>query len=123
MSTNEPGKEIIERLKGEHSDRSLLHIEIDHEGTTYHFLMTGPNAPEYKKFVGEILGAKDKEKEADQNEAVRDATKRGALAQIRWPDRGAVETLFNRFPGMHTHFRTELHNAAAMSAEVRRKKL
>ena len=119
----EPSKEIIERLKSEHTDRSLMQIEIDHEGETYYFLMTGPNEIEYKKFMTEVMDGKEKPKESEQMDAIRDATKRAALAQIRWPDRDQVKELFNRFPGMSSRFREKLHEAAATSAEVRSKKL
>lgn len=120
---HEPSKEAIEKLKSEHTDRSLLHVEIDHEEVTYHFLMTGPNDVEYKKFMTELLDAKDKAKESEQMDGVRDATKRAAMAQIRWPDRDAVKELFNRFPAMSSRFREKLHEAAGASSEVRSKKL
>lgn len=119
----EPGRETIEKLKSEHPDRSLLHIEVDHEGDTYHFLMTGPNEVEYRKFCTDIFDAKAKEKESDQMDGIRDASKRAALAQIRWPDRPDVEPMFKRFPAMPQRFRDEIHKAAGASAEVRAKKL
>lgn len=119
----DPTKELIDSLKATHSDRSLLLIEIDHEGETYKFLMTGPSDVEYRKFVGEVLDAKNKDKESEQLEAVRTACSRAALAQIRWPERSEVEALFKRFPAFPHRFREELHNAAGSSAEVRSKKL
>lgn len=119
----EPSKETIEKLKEEHLDRSLLHIEIDHEGDTYHFLMTGPSETEYKKFTTEVLEAKDKPKESEQMEGVRDASKRAALAQIRWPSRDDAAEFFKRFPATSMQFREQLHKAAGASAEVRAKKL
>jgi hypothetical protein len=123
MNTTEPSKAIIDKVKEEHPDRSVLHVEIDHEGETYHFLMTGPNEPEYKKFIGEILEAKDKPKESEQSEGIRTACVRAALAMVRWPDRTATDSLFKRFPAMPHHFREQLHKAASVGAEVRSKKL
>lgn len=120
---NEPNKDTIDRLKAEHDERSLLHVEIDHEEETYHFLMTGPNDVEYKKFMTELLDAKDKSKESEQMDGIRSVVHRAALAQIRWPDRDTVTALFKRFPGMSSRFRDELHKAAGTSAEVRSKKL
>jgi hypothetical protein len=120
---NDPSKELIDSLKSNHADRSLLLVEIDHEGETYKFLMTGPSDVEYRKFVGEVLDAKNKDKESEQLEAVRMACSRAALAQIRWPERSEVEVLFKRFPAFPHKFREKLHDAAGSSAEVRSKKL
>ena len=119
----EPSKEVIERLKAQFSDRSLHLVEIVDEGESMHFVMTGPNKHEYKKFVDEVLGAKEKKTDAEMVDAVRSATERAALAQIRWPERAEVQDLFDRRPALVDSFRDEIHKAAGANAEVRSKKL
>jgi len=117
----EPAKDTIEKVKVEHAERSVYHVEIDQDGDTYHFLMTGPSEPEYKKFRSEILAAKGSETE--QTDLIDEAIKKAALAQIRWPARDAVVALFKHFPAIHHSFRNEIHKAAGTTAEVRAKKL
>lgn len=120
---NEPGKEVIERLKSQHADRSLHLVTIVEDGDEIHFVMTGPTKLEYKKFTDEILGAKDKKNDAEMVDAVRTAVERAALAQIRWPDRSEVQAVFDRKPALVDSLRDEIHKAAGANAEVRSKKL
>lgn len=119
----EPNKETIERVKSQHSDRSI-HLTTATDGDdVYHFIMTGPNRAEYKKFYDELLGAKEKKTDAEMVEAVHIAVERAALAQIRWPERAEVQGLFDRKPGLVENFRDELHRLAGANAEVHSKKL
>lgn len=119
----EPNKEQIERLKAQHSDRSLHLVTVTDDGEEYHFVMTGPSKLEYKKFMDELLSAKDKKNDAEMVETVHKAVECAALAQIRWPERLEVQALFDRKPALADSFRDEIHKAAGANAEARSKKL
>lgn len=120
---DEPSAEVIKKLKEQFSDRSLQQVEFGEGDEAFCFVMTGPNAVEYKKFVDETVDASDAKSEKDKIEKVRAAAEKAAMAQIRWPDRDQVKQLFDRYPAMITKFVDVLQTAAGDSFEVRTKKL
>jgi DNA-binding NarL/FixJ family response regulator len=121
---DEPSAEVIARLKEKHPDRALHLVTMTHCEQTHHFVMSGANHYEYKKFQDEVLEAGDKAKNsADKLEKLTLAIKTAALAQIRWPDRTEVDRVFMENPGLIPLFSDKINEHAGSSAEVRSKKL
>lgn len=120
---NEPSQNEIDKLKSQFSDRALAQVEATSDGDSYAFIVTGPNKPEYDKFLHDIQAASALKSDEDKSRALRLAVEKAALAQIRWPDRAEVVALFEKYPAMSLSFAEELHKLAGASFEVRSKKL
>lgn len=112
-----PSQGDIDQVKSTHPLRSVHLVEVEDNGETHHFLVTGPVTEELNKFLKEIEEAKN-----DQ-EKLRKAGENASLAQIRWPDRAEVKQLFSLKPLLSTHIAAKLTDFAGSSAEVRSKKL
>ncbi len=120
---SEPSKEVIDRIKAQFPDRALNLVELHDGDESYHFVMTGPNKDEYKKYVSEMVAAREVKNDAEKNEKLTEAVERAALAMIRWPARDEVKALFESKPAMSSSFANHLHNMAGQNFEVRSKKL
>ncbi len=125
---SEPSKEVIDKIKAQFPDRALRLVELvdaesGSDGESIFFVMTGPNRDEYKKFVDEMLSAKDAKGDSERNERLTAAVEKAALAMIRWPDRAEVVELFRNRPALSSAFPKELHASAGANFEVRSKKL
>lgn len=123
MNYNEPSKDVIDRVKASHPDRSLRLVEAIDGEDTYFFIMTGAAREEYKKFTDEMLSGKDAKDDKQQIENIRGAIERAALAQIRHPDREECKRIFNFKPAMIQNFAEEIQRAAGANVEVRSKNL
>lgn len=119
----EPSKEEIDRLKAKFPDRSLRLVEMSDDDEVFHFVMTGPNREEYRKFTDDMMTAKDAKTEKDRIEQLGAAVERTALAMIRWPEREEVKQIFDNRPALSAEFSEQIHKAAGSSFEVRTKKL
>jgi hypothetical protein len=128
MNYNEPSAEVIARVKRDFADRSIHLVEAvdgdeNKDGDIYFFVMTGPLRDEYKKYIDEVLSAREGKDEKAVGEGVRAAIERLALGQIRHPDRDEVKRIFNIKPALIQNFAVPLQNAAGDAIEVRSKKL
>lgn len=112
-----PSAEKIAAIKSQFPGRVIRLVELEDNGETYRFILTGPNAVEYKKYMAEMIA-----NQADITKA-KEALERAALAQIRWPDRDAVKDLFDAHPAFPDQFGQQIHEAAGAGAEVRSKNL
>jgi len=120
---NEPTPEKIAELKLQFPDRELHKVEVvDGDDNLRAVIMTSPTREEYQKFVGDISKA-DAAKPADKIQSIRFAMEQSALAQIRWPDREEVKTLFAARPAIVEKFTEKLHEFAGGALELRSKKL
>lgn len=118
--------DVIKHLKEKHPDRSLHQVEKydpDDTSTSYLFVMTGPTRDELDKFEQDILATKKVTDEHERKGAVRTAAEKGALAQIRWPERDEVKRIFNLHPEMIYSFAADLRRFAGDTFETRTKKL
>jgi hypothetical protein len=122
----EPSAEVIKRLKDQHADRQLHLVEIkdpnDEEG--HHFVMTGANSDEYKKFTDDVFEAREKAKnDQERSEKLTFAAKNAVFRQTVWPPRDEVKELLHQHPGFVMSLAEKIHEHAGSSAEVRSKKL
>lgn len=123
MAADMPSQDAIDRIKAQSQDRALRLVEFTNEDAELAFVMTGPSRVEYQKYQEEVAAAIDKKGEKEKADAVRSATERAALAQIRWPERSEAQARFERFPAMVLKFVDVLHDMAGDSLEVRSKKI
>lgn len=120
---SQPSEQEIQRIKAQLPERALRLVEFSNEDGELAFVMSGPSKPEYQKFQDEVAAALDKKSEKEKSEAVRAATERAALAQIRWPDRATAQAEIEKRPAMVLKFADLLQDMAGDSFEVRSKKL
>ncbi len=126
---NEPTQDVIDRLKAQHSTRSLHRVELatkagsDTELDSVVLVMTGPSLAEYEKFLEDIERSRMVKEGIERERALRVAVQNNALAQIRWPERAEALALFDQYPALALGLANQLHNTAGASFEVRSKKL
>ncbi len=118
----EPGKEVVERISAEFSARVVKQITVDSAGDVLHFVVTGPNKAEYKKFSDEILKAGESKADSDRIEKMGAATDKFCLAMIRWPDRAMVVEIFDNRPALSGSLAEYIQKLAGTGSEVREKK-
>lgn len=118
-----PNEETIKRLKAANPDRAFRLVEMSNEDGDIAFVMTGPTRPEYTKYQEEISAGLEKKTEKEKADALRAATERAALAQIRWPERAVAAAEFDKHPAMILKFADLIHDMAGDSLEVRSKKI
>lgn len=113
----EPDEMAIAQVKAKYPDRALELVSLTANGDEYHFVMTGPSGPEWKKFLEETSAA------SGNAAAGSLAIERAALAQIRWPERDEVRRIFDSKPALVGNLAEVLTRMAGVEAEVRAKKL
>ncbi len=115
---NAPDENAISAVKVKHSDRDVRHVSYtEDDGEEYHFLMTGMNREEWRRYRQDQVAA------GSDWDKLESAIERAALSQVRWPDREEVKKLFNRKPGLIQLFSEELNRAAGAEAKAQQKKL
>ncbi len=132
MSTTEPTAEEIKALKSKYPDRVLKLLPFEEKtpdgarvenSDTLYFIITGPNRPEFQKYLEEMEQARAIKGESAKAMAIKDAIERSALAQIRFPSRIEAEELFKMRPALSLEFAKHIDDAAGASYEARAKNL
>lgn len=111
----EPDAGIIDPIKAANPHRAVAVVTMKVAGTDHHFVMTSPNREERRKYIGEMKSA------GTDIEKIECAIEKAALAQIKWPEREQVKTLFEYHAGMIQNFADELAKLDGSGAEVRSK--
>lgn len=112
-----PNDGEIAQLKAQFAGRELVLVEMVDGEDVFSFVMTRPTKLEFTKYRQDVL------KVQGDVEKIEDAVERGALAQIRWPDRARCKEIFETAPGLVQNFSDELKKLARVEVEVRSKKL
>lgn len=122
---DEPSQDVIDRLKVANPDRALKLLTLSEEdGETLHFVVSGPNRPEYDKLTDDVLRLeKPGISEIDKTNGIKKAMETLAMQQIRWPERGEVIALLDKYPTMGVRIGSKVREYAGDSFEVRSKKL